>query len=117
MRRRRGRLGKAVVEGLCVAVAVARSGPSSLSGRSAGGCAGGLFWVAPSVGLPLAAVRGAVRLVVVLMFVSVLLPVVAARADSPSTLTVVGTSDVQDSGLMPELIRPMFQKAYPAFTL
>ncbi|MBV9800546.1 MAG: substrate-binding domain-containing protein [Solirubrobacterales bacterium] len=46
-----------------------------------------------------------------------LLPTVAARADTPSTLTVVGTSDVQDSGLMPLLITPMFEKAYPAFTL
>jgi ABC-type tungstate transport system permease subunit len=41
----------------------------------------------------------------------------SARADTPATLTVVGTSDVQDSGLMPELITPGFEKAYPQFTL
>jgi tungstate transport system substrate-binding protein len=40
-----------------------------------------------------------------------------ARADTPATLTVVGTSDVQDSGLMPQLIKPMFESAYPQFTL
>ena len=41
----------------------------------------------------------------------------AANADSPTMLTVVGTSDVQDSGLMPNLITPMFQQAYPQYTL
>ena len=45
------------------------------------------------------------------------LPAMAAQADTPSTLTVVGTSDVQDSGLVPNLIKPMFEKAFPAFTL
>ncbi len=39
-----------------------------------------------------------------------------ASADSSSTLTVVGTSDVSDSGLMPNLIQPAFNKAYPQFT-
>ncbi|HEY2655370.1 MAG TPA: substrate-binding domain-containing protein [Solirubrobacteraceae bacterium] len=40
-----------------------------------------------------------------------------ARADSPSTLTVVGTSDLSDSGLEPNLIQPEFNKAFPQFTL
>jgi ABC-type tungstate transport system permease subunit len=39
-----------------------------------------------------------------------------ALADSPSTLTVVGTSDVSDSGLMSNVIQPAFQTAYPQFT-
>lgn len=39
-----------------------------------------------------------------------------ASADTSSTLTVVGTSDVSDSGLAPNLIQPQFQKAYPQFT-
>jgi hypothetical protein len=46
-----------------------------------------------------------------------LLPAAPASADTASTLTVVGTSDVQDSGLIPGLITPMFEKAYPQFTL
>ena len=45
-----------------------------------------------------------------------LLPAVAAHADSSSSLTVVGTSDVSDSGLMPNLIGPEFEQAYPQFT-
>jgi len=40
-----------------------------------------------------------------------------ANADSSSTLTVVGTSDVNDSGLMPNLIQPQFQKAFPQYSL
>ena len=39
-----------------------------------------------------------------------------ARADSSSTLTVIGTSDVSDSGLMPNVIQPGFEKAFPQFT-
>ncbi len=39
-----------------------------------------------------------------------------ASADTSSTLTVVGTSDVSDSGLMPNVIQPAFQAAYPQFT-
>jgi tungstate transport system substrate-binding protein len=46
-----------------------------------------------------------------------LLPVAVAAADDASTVTVVGTSDVQDSGLMPNLIKPAFQAAYPQYTL
>ncbi|MBV9192889.1 MAG: hypothetical protein JO168_02010 [Solirubrobacterales bacterium] len=47
----------------------------------------------------------------VLMFAPAL-----ASADSSSTLTVVGTSDVSDSGLVPNLIMPGFEKAYPQFS-
>ena len=39
-----------------------------------------------------------------------------ASADTSSTLTVDGTSDVSDSGLMPNLIQPEFEAAYPQFT-
>ena len=39
-----------------------------------------------------------------------------ANADTASTLTVVGTSDVSDSGLVPNLIQPEFTAAYPQFT-
>ena len=39
-----------------------------------------------------------------------------ARADSPTTLTVVGTSDVNDSGLSPNLIQPQFTQQFPQFT-
>jgi ABC-type tungstate transport system permease subunit len=39
-----------------------------------------------------------------------------ATADSASTLTVIGTSDVSDSGLMPSLIQPQFTKAFPQYT-
>ena len=39
-----------------------------------------------------------------------------ASADTSSTLTVIGTSDVSDSGLIPNLIGPQFQQAYPQFT-
>ncbi|MBV9604570.1 MAG: hypothetical protein JO027_05665, partial [Solirubrobacterales bacterium] len=39
-----------------------------------------------------------------------------ARADTSSTLTVVGTSDVSDSGLIANVIQPGFNKAFPQFT-
>jgi tungstate transport system substrate-binding protein len=45
----------------------------------------------------------------------VLLPAMA-QADTSSTLTVVGTSDVSDSGLIPNLIQPGFTAAYPQYT-
>ncbi len=38
-----------------------------------------------------------------------------ASADSASTLSIVGTSDISDSGLMPNLIQPQFQAAFPQF--
>jgi ABC-type tungstate transport system permease subunit len=40
----------------------------------------------------------------------------SARADSSSTLTVVGTSDVSDSGLVQNVIMPDFENAYPQFS-
>ena len=39
-----------------------------------------------------------------------------ASADSASTLSIVGTSDLNDSGLMPNVIQPQFQAAFPQFT-
>ena len=39
-----------------------------------------------------------------------------ARADSSSTLTVVGTSEVNDSGLMSHVIASAFEGAYPQYT-
>ena len=39
-----------------------------------------------------------------------------AGADTPSSLTVVGTSDVSDSGLMTNVIMPEFEKAYPQYS-
>jgi ABC-type tungstate transport system permease subunit len=60
------------------------------------------------------------RLVAPLLALSVtaalLLAPAVAGADTSSTLTVVGTSDVSDSGLMPNVIQPAFQAAYPQFT-
>jgi tungstate transport system substrate-binding protein len=40
-----------------------------------------------------------------------------ALARAATTLTVVGTSDVNDSGLIPNLVKPEFQAAYPQYTL
>src|ERR1700749_3152965 len=45
-----------------------------------------------------------------------ILPPTPASADSASTLSIVGTSDVSDSGLIPNLIQPQFQAAFPQFT-
>ena len=39
-----------------------------------------------------------------------------ASADTSSTLTVVGTSDVSDSGLIPNIIQPQFNQQFPQFT-
>jgi ABC-type tungstate transport system permease subunit len=41
----------------------------------------------------------------------------AARADDPSTVTVVGTSDVSDSGLVANVLKPGFEAAYPQYHL
>jgi tungstate transport system substrate-binding protein len=66
--------------------------------------------------------RGARRWLVAAPIVGCLTAVVLAlapalaNADSPSTLTVIGTSDVSDSGLIPNVIQPGFEKAYPQFT-
>ncbi|HUA46678.1 MAG TPA: hypothetical protein VMA77_15710 [Solirubrobacteraceae bacterium] len=40
-----------------------------------------------------------------------------ALAHAQTTLTVVGTSDVSDSGLVPNLVKPEFQAAYPQYDL
>jgi ABC-type tungstate transport system permease subunit len=40
-----------------------------------------------------------------------------ANADSASQVTVVGTSDVTDSGLFANVIKPGFQAAFPQYTL
>ena len=58
----------------------------------------------------------AVPLVGLLTAAALLIAPELASADTSSTLTVVGTSDVSDSGLVPNLIQPMFNKAYPQFT-
>jgi ABC-type tungstate transport system permease subunit len=39
-----------------------------------------------------------------------------ASADTSSTLTIVGTSDVSDSGLIPNVIQPQFTQQFPQFT-
>ena len=39
-----------------------------------------------------------------------------APADSGSSLTVVGTSDVSDSGLVENVLEPAFHEAYPQYT-
>ena len=38
-----------------------------------------------------------------------------ASADTSSSLTVIGTSDVSDSGLIPNVIQPGFQKQFPQY--
>jgi tungstate transport system substrate-binding protein len=47
---------------------------------------------------------------------TLLLVPAAASADTSSSLTVIGTSDVSDSGLIANVIQPDFQKAYPQYT-
>jgi len=54
---------------------------------------------------------------IVLLAVALLLAFAApAVADTSSTLTVVGTSDLSDSGLIANVIQPGFNKAFPQFT-
>jgi tungstate transport system substrate-binding protein len=59
---------------------------------------------------------GAIAFLGLLTAAVMLLMPTLANADTSSTLTVVGTSDVNDSGLIPNLIGPEFEKAYPQFT-
>ncbi|HEY2316666.1 MAG TPA: substrate-binding domain-containing protein [Solirubrobacteraceae bacterium] len=47
---------------------------------------------------------------------ALMLAPVPAGADTSSTLTVIGTSDLSDSGLMTNVIQPAFQKAFPQYT-
>jgi tungstate transport system substrate-binding protein len=58
----------------------------------------------------------AAPLVGCLTAVVLLLAPTLASADTSSSLTVIGTSDVSDSGLIPNVIQPGFEKAYPQFT-
>jgi tungstate transport system substrate-binding protein len=51
-----------------------------------------------------------------LVVASMLLAPSLARADSSSTLTVVGTSEVNDSGLMSHVIATAFEGSYPQYT-
>jgi tungstate transport system substrate-binding protein len=44
-----------------------------------------------------------------------LLPAAVAHADTSNSLTVIGTSDVSDSGLIPNLIGPEFEQAFPQY--
>lgn len=80
-------------------------GPMSNLHRSrrhgSAGITRGRRWLAA----PVAALAAAAMLVVPSM----------ASADTSSTLTVVGTSDVSDSGLVPNVIQPAFEQAYPQF--
>jgi hypothetical protein len=52
-----------------------------------------------------------------LLTAGMLLLISPALALAQTTLTVVGTSDVSDSGLIPNLVKPEFQAAYPQYTL
>jgi tungstate transport system substrate-binding protein len=58
----------------------------------------------------------AVPLVGFLTAVALLVAPALASADTSSTLTIVGTSDVGDSGLVPNVIQPDFNKAFPQYT-
>jgi tungstate transport system substrate-binding protein len=60
--------------------------------------------------------RFAAPLVGCLTAAVLLLAPALASADTSSTLTVIGTSDVSDSGLIPNVIQPGFTKAFPQFT-
>ena len=56
------------------------------------------------------------RRIALLTVVALLVSAAPALADTSSTLTVVGTSDVSDSGLIANVIQPGFNKAFPQFT-
>jgi tungstate transport system substrate-binding protein len=60
--------------------------------------------------------RAALTLAGVAAATTFMLAPTLASADTSTTLTVVGTSDVSDSGLIPNVIGPQFQQAYPQFT-
>lgn len=70
----------------------------------------------PSTGLERPASRRLLALAAAALLSIFFLSAATARADSSSSLTVVGTSDVSDSGLMPNFIQPAFERAYPQFT-
>ncbi len=52
-----------------------------------------------------------------LVALGLLLALAVAQADNASTLTVVGTSDVVDSGLIANVIQPGFERAFPQYTM
>lgn len=56
------------------------------------------------------------RRTIALAAVLVLSPAAIARADSSNQLTVVGTSDLSDSGLIQNVIQPQFQAEFPGIT-
>jgi ABC-type tungstate transport system permease subunit len=68
----------------------------------------------PLIGLPMMLRRGLVLAVAALTCL-ILLPA-GAQADSSTSLTAIGTSDVSDSGLIQNVIQPQFHAAYPQFT-
>ncbi len=70
----------------------------------------------PSSGHPLLILRRALLLAVGVLLSAFVIHTASARADTSSTLTVIGTSDVSDSGLIPNVIQPGFKKAFPQFT-
>src|SRR5436305_14603664 len=51
-----------------------------------------------------------------LLAAALMLAPALASADTASSLTVVGTSDMNDSGLIPTLLQPQFQQQFPQFT-
>ena len=71
-------------------------------------------------GVPLGRSRGRFRAASALLGLAATLLFFAmpslARADSASSLTVVGTSDVSDSGLWQNVLQPAFKSAYPQFS-
>jgi ABC-type tungstate transport system permease subunit len=58
-----------------------------------------------------------VALTSVAALAAVTLTPAASHADTSSTVTVVGTSDVFDSDLIQNVIKPDFEKAFPQYTL
>jgi ABC-type tungstate transport system permease subunit len=75
-----------------------------------------MFASMPLAGLQPRTLRRALILAITALLSIFLLHPAGAKADTSSTLTVVGTSDVSDSGLVPNLIQPMFHSAFPGFT-
>jgi tungstate transport system substrate-binding protein len=61
--------------------------------------------------------RAHLAIAAVTALAAVSLTPVASHADTTSTVTVVGTSDVFDSDLVQQVIKPDFEKAYPKYTL
>jgi tungstate transport system substrate-binding protein len=75
-----------------------------------------MFSSTPLVGHPFSLLRRAGSLAIAALIVFFALQAASARADTSSTLTVIGTSDVSDSGLISNVIQPGFEKAFPQYT-